>query len=285
MTAYHLLIDGRQIGPFEHDVIVGMIARGEVTRGTRVRTPGGNAWQVAVSVDELRDHFSSAAFAGEFQHSEPMSEAEIGPAGRLRTGHAVDSTAAAFARNPLGIAALAAPFAAVGFAVSVAGLAYSASLFKTFLATIRFDPGFTWAIPVAMAAVVAAMLFGGVNAAMLDTVRGQPIRFSRLFSGTARFSALLQVAAASAILAVLAGFAVIKLVPLSSLLLIFLFVPVMAPPLLLYFAVFLIVDARQGGIQSMRNSLFMVRRLGWIRVIGGVIFVSVFCFLALVLFD
>ncbi len=51
--AYHVVLDGKQAGPFNEQEVARLIAEGKLSKGTYVWRPGMPVWQTAENVPEV----------------------------------------------------------------------------------------------------------------------------------------------------------------------------------------------------------------------------------------
>lgn len=271
--SYHVLIEGKQTGPFEDDVIAAMIARGEVTATTYVWAPEMADWAVAGSVADLKDYFTDASPA--------MVEAPDGaPGQRLVIGRAIGTAFKAFVRQPGRVILVGFAYTVLGLIVGIPTLVFLMPLVMAMAdAPGDFampDIGLGLVFGYALSFIGGSALLGGVNMVLLDAVRGGPMRLARLFAGVPKLIPLVLTFVISAVIfGSLSGVVAVMIFLAASG-----WASLLGPPLIfllfvLYFAVFFVMDAGHGPVTAIGSSVRMVARLGWWRMVAA--------FLALIL--
>jgi len=266
--AYHVLIDGEQQGPFERDVISGMVARGEFTGETLVWSDGMSDWAPAATVDDLSDLFSSYAMPG--------SAGPTAGGAKLAMGRALGDGFRVIVQQPLRLIGVIILYAVL----SIIAIVPVFTLFIVGAVAGASDEGFgsasgafaLMAIGYATTLLLSAALYGGLCAVMLDAVRGTQLHFGRLFAGFKRIIPLFLFMLMVGLIGLLPAGLIMELFgEAMGIWVLLVLLPVIFLLVALALGPFLIMDAGAGPVDAFTGSFRAVIRLGWFRVFGTLV--------------
>ncbi len=258
---WHVLIDGKQNGPFEADTVVQMIARGEVSAETLVWTAGIEDWTRAIDVPEFADNFDGAAPPAPQPlryGAEAADEDDEGVPGRLNFGRIFSDAYKGLTARPGSTLLVTAVYAGLSL---IATLPMYIILVPKLTAAAANPGDFEMSVfsgsDIAIYGVVTLIsiaLYGGLCAALIDLIRGDDISVARLFSGFARIVPLFLFVVIFTVLLIV-GF-------------ILLVIPGFFVWAALILGMFIIMDRKVGALAGTKASFRAAARLGWFRMVG-----------------
>jgi len=263
--AYYLLIDGEQVGPLELGAVAAMVESGEVNATTMAWTAGMDDWAPAEEVAELMKLVGAAPrpaaesqsyevgpspWPGETQTSTPGAPGGVDQP--LDIGLAISSAFQGFSRQP-GAAFLVA---------LVYNLISSGILMLVFGAAAMFGAAgeegaseeslFRFSVLGLLAMmIVMPILYGGLSIAMLNLVRGEPVRINQLFAAFPRAVTLVM-------------FWLIYAIGCALGLMVFI-LPAVFVAVTFMLSPYVIVESQLGPIDSMKAGFRAVMGLSWWR--------------------
>ncbi|MFP6759575.1 MAG: GYF domain-containing protein [Alphaproteobacteria bacterium] len=251
--AYYVLIDNEQAGPFESATIAEMAKRGEVTGDMLVWAAGMDDWAPACEVPELADLFPDEPPDDAQSDNSRAPPRQIAPGAEqpLDMGRAFGAARDGFKRQP-GPALI---IALIYGLVSIAVIWISFGPDYAFGALDGQEPA---AADTSLAGIGFIMLFGlmpilygGLAMAMLDLVRGEPVRLERIVAGFPRMWPLII-------------FFVLYMMSIGIGMFL-LIVPAIFIAVSFALAPFIIMDSGLGTIEAMKESYKAIMGLGWWR--------------------